>query len=265
MAKKCLDNYVKNTPNIIIRELLALVNKNMDLLFVPIAINLFSNNHDISQFANLLNSATRNSEFRNFKDIIGSSANAIIALLFGLGYNAKEIQHKFNDAAFYQALSNVGNKDYKPLSIVIDTKTSIVKTDPIKKQFKLLSTSDSFIVWIQERIADKLEQPLATFANLREKAQANNSFKDIHLIGLNIETGRLEIFNHKNTPDMPLAIAARICMSCSTAFSVVEIIDSDTCKKCVYADGGIVLQHLNFRTKTGSLLQSQNLMFGGIN
>lgn len=227
------------------RGLLGLVSKKRNLLFAPMDINLFANSNEISWFTHLLNIVTTKHNFRNFKDIIGSSNNAIIALLLGLGYTIKEIQQKLNEIPFQQAVSNSGKKIYQPLSIMLDTKTSAINTESISKQFKL-STKDSFLMWAQKQISNKLTNPMATFENLNTEAKKQTCFKNIHLIGLNIETGKLEIFNCKNTPNMPIAIAARICMSCSTIFSIVEIIDSTTREKNVYADGGLVLQHIDF-------------------
>ena len=232
--------------NTILRELLELVSKKRNMLFSPININFFSNYNDELWFTSSLSMLTGKRNSKNLKDIVGSSANAVIALLFGLGHTTKEIQHKLNDITFYQSLINTGSKNYKPLSITVGAKPSTIKTTLRRKQFKL-SATDCFFKWVQEQISNKLVNPMATFEDLNVQGKKQACFKNIHLIGLNIETGKLEIFNCKNTPDMPLAIAVRICMSCSTTFSIVKIIDSTTHTNKVYVDGGLVLQHIDLR------------------
>jgi predicted acylesterase/phospholipase RssA len=225
----------------VLSELLELGDIENNLFFVPENINY----NEASWFSYLPKLLTKNNNSKDFEDIIGSSANAILTLLLGLGYTTEEIYQKFNDVVFQKILKNTGNKDNKPLSIIMDFKTSPSKTIAHKKQFRL-SAKDDFLSWTQAQINNKLNNPMATFENLNAQIKKQANFKNIHLIGLNIETGRLEIFNCKNTPNMPIAVAVRICMSCSTAFPVVEIIDSVTLEKNVYVDGGLILQHIDF-------------------
>ena len=227
------------------KELLGLISKKRNLLLAPGNVNFHNKSNDIAGLVSSLNTFTSKHNFINFKDIVGSSANAVIALLLGLGYTTKEISYKLNDITFYQSLNNAENKYYQPLSIVVDVETS-TKTEHLKKQFKL-SAQDSFLIWAQEQIRNKLINPMATFGDLNAQAKKQRGFKDIHLIALNIATEKLEIFNYQNTPDMPLAIAVRICMSFSTAFSIVEIKDLVLGENNSYLDGGIVLQHLNIK------------------
>lgn len=236
MLNKCHDVTYKET--------LDFEKNKKNLLIVPGNTNFFRKaKHE--HFVSSLRWLSSKNANKNFKDVVGSSTCAPVALLLSLGYKTKEIQIKLDTTSFRQIVNNIGNKHKQPLSIVIDNGISKDKNSSRKPQFKI-SIKDSFLEWAKEQISDKLVHPLATFIDLKKSSLVNNSFKNIHLIGLNLETKKLEVFNYKNTPNIPIAIAVRICMSYSTVFSIVEIIDANTHKKSVYVDGGLVLQHIDF-------------------
>lgn len=214
-----------------------------NVLFLEPVNDSFPNNElKLTYLQNVLRRITCQQKVQH---IIGSSASAVIALLLGIGYTAEEIQAKLNSIDFKKF---IGNENSIPLTIVAEDNISNIKGSLKKKQFKCLK-GDKFLVWAQQQIMEKLGDPLATFANLNKQTRQRNVFTNIHLVGLNLTTGRLVIFNYKNTPDMPIAIAVRICMSFSMIFPMVEIKDVAMNKKYVYVDGGIILQHFNLITK----------------
>lgn len=191
----------------------------------------------------LVNALVGNFNSKKIKDIVGSSTSAVIALLLGLGYTVNELRCKLNNVS----LNNLTNNKYStPLSIIVEDKQQNLKFGLRKKEFKCIK-EDNFLIWAKQQVADRIGQPLATFADLHNQIQTNTSLRDIHLIGLNLTTQNLVLLNYKNTPDMPIAIALRICMSFSTAFSIVEIVDLSTNKTFTYTDGGITLQHIKVK------------------
>lgn len=230
---------------IIGRNLTRLIGNKRNILLAPKGVNFLNDVWDASYLAKSLE-ILKDSSYSAETDVIGSSANAVVALLYGIGYNIREIQAKINELSFYKILRNGVNKCNRPLSIIVDSNTNDDGIEGnLNKQFKM-SERDNFVLWVQKQINNKLGDPMATFNDLHLQAKHQARFKNVHLLGLNIETGKFEIFNYKNTPDMPITIAARICMSFLTVFSVVEINDLTLNKKYSYMDGGIALQHVDF-------------------
>lgn len=207
------------------------------LQLIPISVDYFNTYN--KQNIRYLNTLLNNTNIKNIQNIISCSINAIIALLLGLGYTANEIPYKLNDLGLLKS----NNKQLRPLSVIVENEIQSTNHQLSKKEFTCLN-EDNFLVWAQKQIVDKLHDPLATFVDLRKQSQANPSFKKIHLIGLNLTTNRLVVLNDKNTPNLPIAIAVRICMSIFTMFSVVEIKDLSSSSTSTYMDGGIVLQHV---------------------
>lgn len=194
----------------------------------------------------LLKGIVENLNYKNIKDIVGSSASSIVALQLALGYSVKEIILELKSASFCKLLNNNDdNEPYKPLTIVVESRKKEFKRILKKLEYKTLK-KDNFLIWAQKQVTEKLGHSLTTFADLHKKSKINNLLKNIHLVGLNLTTNKLMLLNYKNTPNMPIAMALRICMSFSTTFSIVEIKDLTTNNKCIYADGGIPLRHINF-------------------
>ncbi len=206
--------------------------------FIPEHID-FSNNS--IQFISFINKLTENIHLEQATAVVASSASALVALLVALGYTPKEIKFKLKDVCFKRLFNDTNNRQLT-LHVISNYKSVLCK------QFKLLEI-DNFIGWLEDQINNKLENHMATFADLNIQSKKQLGFKNIHLIVLNIGTGKLEVFNYRNTPDLPLAIAVRICMSFSTAFSIVEIKNLMNGESKSYMDGGIVLRQLGFRRK----------------
>lgn len=200
------------------------VSEKDNFFLAPTDIDFCNRSH--SNHANLINNLISNFTSPKIKNIIGCSTSVGVALLLSLGYRVDEMQHKFKNISFYTF-----------------TKNQYPSLPPIPSQLKCLN-EEHFFVWAKQQVADKLGHPLATFADLHKQTQASWLLKNIHLIWISLITGKLVFLNHKNTPDMPIAIAARLCMSFSTKFSIVKIEELSTNKKYAYVDGGITLQHM---------------------
>lgn len=210
-------------------------NKKTTLLLIP---NHFDYNFNNKGNLKELHTTLNNINIDNIQDIISSSLNAIIALLISLGYTTNEILLKVNDINLY----HYSNNHQAPLSITIDHNNNL-KNSSDKQTFTFLNQDQCFL-WVQRQIALKLHNPLATFNDLKKQTQTNLTFKNIHLIGLNLTTNKLVILNYQDTPNLPIAIAVRICMSIFTMLSVVTIKNLFSNKTSTYTDGGIVLQHV---------------------
>ncbi len=136
------------------------------------------------------------------KRVGGTSAEAINALLFALGYSIAE-QHEL-----------LGSLDFKRF---LDDSLGVIRdVRRLAKDFGW-HRGDFFATWIGEQIARRLGRPEATFAELAAKGGA-----DLHVIGTNLSTGYAEVFSRERHGDMPLATAVRISMSIPLFFAAVR-------------------------------------------
>ena len=198
-------------------------------------------NFDFDNTAQSINSTNKlidNLRLEQCTDVVGSSANAIVTLLIGLGYTPAEINFKLN-ILHSNIIFNNKNDKFNALKY---------NTPSLSRQFKF-SSKDDFISWSQAQISKKLKNPMATFSDLHRQIKDRANLKNMHFIVLNITTGRLEIFNNKNTPDIPILMAVRICMSTFTEFSSVKINNSLLGTNNIYLDSGVILQHMSFEIK----------------
>lgn len=154
----------------------------------------------------------------NIKRVGGTSAGAIVALLVGLNYSLDEI---------IEELSNLDMKEFTDddWGIIFDTSRFLIKYGWHK--------GDKIQKWIEERIKYKTGNPHATFADIKKSGQ----FKDLYIIGTNVNSHFSEIFSHENTPDMSVARAVRISMSIPLFFEAVSY-NGD-----IYTDGGLLMNY----------------------
>jgi predicted acylesterase/phospholipase RssA len=68
---------------------------------------------------------------------------------------------------------------------------------------------------------------------------APGKFKNLEITGFNMSTQKLEVFNVENTPDMPVALAARISMALPPVFKLVLADPKSEGANKLYGDGGL--------------------------
>ncbi len=139
----------------------------------------------------------------NIKKVGGTSAGAITALMFSLGYNSDEIYdiisgtkfQKFNDGEFifFGGFSRLNGKYgwYK---------------------------GDNFIKWLEKIIKSKTGNSEITFKELQEKG-----FKQLYVTGTSMNKQKLLIFSSETYPQMKVKDAVRISMSIPLYFEAVFI------------------------------------------
>ena len=145
----------------------------------------------------------------------GTSAGAINALIYALGYDISEQ----NDI-----LATTPFAKFKDSSGFISNIRRIIKKFGWYK-------GDYFEDWIGDLIKEKLDRRDATFGDLR-----NKKCPDLYVIGTNLTTRYAEVFSHERHADMPLATAVRISMSIPLFFAAVRYGPS----KDLYVDGGVI-------------------------
>lgn len=129
------------------------------------------------------------------ENVAGSSAGAIAGMMVSIGYTANEI-----DSLMLEL----------PIQKFNDGKGGLVgKYKRFKKDFGIFK-GFAFEKWLQQLVSFKTGNPLLTFNQLHQLHLNQNIYKDFYCTGTNLSKQQLEIFSYINTPDMPIALAARI-------------------------------------------------------
>jgi len=156
------------------------------------------------------------------KDIVrvgGTSAGAINALIFSLGYTIAEQKEILRSTEF---------RDF------MDDSFGLIRdTARLAKSFGW-NKGEFFRGWIGDLIEARLGSRRATFGDLLEKGRPG-----LYVVGTNLSTGFSEVFSAERHSSMELATAVRISMSFPLFFAAVRHGD----RKDVYVDGGVQLNY----------------------
>ncbi|WP_372771987.1 patatin-like phospholipase family protein [Mangrovibacterium sp.] len=146
----------------------------------------------------------------------GTSAGAINALIYSLGYSVLEQR------------GIMGSTDFK--SFMDDSWGIIRDIRRLASQFGW-NKGDFFTEWIGEIIKGKMGTAKATFGDLKDAGMT-----DLYVIGTNLSTGYSEVFSAERHAKMQLSQAVRISMSIPLFFAAVRHGE----RKDVYVDGGVM-------------------------
>jgi NTE family protein len=145
----------------------------------------------------------------------GTSAGAINAVLFALGYSNTETLQILKKLDFNNFLDD-------SWGYLRDSRRLIDDFGWYKGDF--------FHGWISKLINRKLGSPNVTFRDLRE---ANRP--DLYVYGTNLSTRFGEVFSSEHTPSIRIADAVRISMSIPLFFAAFR-----NARKDIYVDGGVL-------------------------
>jgi len=149
----------------------------------------------------------------------GTSAGAINALIYALGYSIPEQKEI------------LASTDFKKF---MDDSFGVIRDfNRLTRQYGW-NKGDFFSDWVGTLVAEKMGNRFATFRDL-----LNEDRPDLYVIGTNLTTGYVECFSKERHPDMPLAEAVRISMSIPLFFAAVR----HGTRKDVYVDGGVILNY----------------------
>jgi len=161
----------------------------------------------------------QHSALNNIRRVGGTSAGAINALVYALGYNLSEQQNILASTDFNEFMDD-------SFGFIRDI-TRLLKDFGWHK-------GDYFKTWVGHLIEQKLGKRDATFEDLRKAG-----LPDLYMIGTNLSTGYAEVFSTERYSDMPLATAVRISMSIPLFFAAMRYGP----RRDVYVDGGVVLNY----------------------
>ncbi len=151
----------------------------------------------------------------NIKRVGGTSAGAINATLFALGYDIAEQRRILKNLDF----NNFMDDNW---GLWRDTERLIKEFAWYKGNF--------FHHWMSGLINKKLKNPNATFRDLKAAGRP-----DLYVYGTNLSTRFGEVFSSEHTPTTRIADAVRISMSIPLFFSAFRNVRND-----IYVDGGLL-------------------------
>ena len=155
------------------------------------------------------------------KRVGGTSAGAINALIFALGYSIQEQREILESTDFKEFL---------------DDSIGILK-DALRLTNEFgWNKGDFFLKWVDDKIEKKLGKKRATFQDLIDAGRPA-----LYITGTNLSTGYTEFFSAERHPKMVISDALRISMS--MPFYFVPIRHGTDIRKDLYVDGGVILNY----------------------
>jgi NTE family protein len=111
---------------------------------------------------------------------------------------------------------------------------------------KGLAEGNKILDWIEEKIRVETKITHATFGELYELHQKDpKKYKQLYLMGTNLNKTNSEIFSHEDTPNVIISDAVRISMSIPIVFRPHQCYEKkddrrQLAKNDLYADGGLM-------------------------
>lgn len=196
--------------------------------------------------------------------VAGTSAGAIVALMVSLGYTVKEMKKILRELDFKNFLDEksghvrdalLEGKEKKGLlstMFFLGSRTSDgVAFDASKRlnqRFGLFE-GEVFRHWAERCIKNKTGVHHLTFKELHELRQKDpEQFKDLYMVGEDVNTGLAKTFSYEDTPTVIISDALRISMSIPIIFEPHQKYVKDEIhgrmiraksKKKYYVDGGM--------------------------
>ena len=169
-------------------------------------------------YAGVMEELSKRNITGNIRRVGGTSAGAINALLFALGYSNTDISKILDTLDFN--------------SFMDDSIGVIRDTHRIFNEFGLYK-GDVYKDWVGALVKKKLGHELSTFRDLEQQNASNGAV--LYVYGTNLSTGYGEVFSAEHTPNVRLVDAMRITMSIPLFFRAVTDIRGD-----VFVDGGLL-------------------------
>ncbi|MHA7581750.1 patatin-like phospholipase family protein [Paenibacillus vandeheii] len=151
----------------------------------------------------------------------GNSAGSIVALLISLNYSSKEIVKKLSELD----LKKFADDDW---GLIRDSTRFFTKFGWHK--------GHEMMKWLEEIIKYKTGSKDTTFGEMQTLKKDKN-FKDLYVIGTNVNRRFSRTFSHEKDEAMRIADAIRISMSIPLFFEAVEYEEE------MYVDGGLLLNY----------------------
>lgn len=159
-------------------------------------------------YAGVLNVLEQKSILQNIEKVGGSSVGSIAAMMICIGYSADEIDSIMMDL---------------PLQKFNDGKGGLVgKYKRLRNDYGIFK-GKVFERWLEDLVEEKTGNRHFSFATLHHLQLTNKRYKDLYCTATNLSRQQLEIFSYQSTPDMPIALAARISAGIPLYFEPVAL------------------------------------------
>ena len=170
-------------------------------------------------YVGALNKLNEEGILPNIQRVAGTSAGAMVATLVGLDFSTNEISDILWDINFQNFLDS-------SWGVVRNTSRLLTEYGWYKGDF--------FRSLMADLIQRKTGNGEITFEELEMMRKEGKPFRELHLIGADVNTGYAIVFNSEKTPEVKIADAARISMSIPLFFAVVRR------NEHIYVDGGLL-------------------------
>jgi len=165
-------------------------------------------------FTGVLQVLEAQSALNEIKEVVGTSAGAIIATLIALNYKSEEITKIILDTNFKKF-----EDGFNPFRLI--NSYGIYKGDKIKK-------------WIENKISNAGIAKNATFQMLSE----NSNYRNLRIFATDLNTQSLQEFSASQTPHTIIAEAVRASISIPLLFKSWQFSNKQP-NDHIYVDGGI--------------------------
>ena len=180
--------------------------------------------------------------------VAGASSGAITSVVASFGLLTCEMKD-IADSLDYSKVPQVWSTDSDELeslpSVVLETLDTIF--GDIRCLYRLVKrygwySSEFFYNWLRGIIAEQFEidKDKYTFADFQNVVhhKGKKPFADLYLIGADITTHHSRVFSAATTPNVEVAMAARISMSIPLFFEAIEFEYPEQSEAHTFADGG---------------------------
>lgn len=144
---------------------------------------------------------------KSIERVGGTSAGAIQATLFAIGYTPKEMTEAIKNIPFQK----------------LNDGFALTAICRLKNNFGLFK-GKKFYNWLDELIELKTGNANITFQQLQDQKKDKN-YKDLYITGTDLMNRKLIVFSHENFPDMQIKVAMRISFSIPLYYEPIYIND----------------------------------------
>jgi len=171
-------------------------------------------------YAGVLQVLDRNELLAPVERVAGTSAGAITALLISLGYEAEEM------------CSIIFNMDFRDFNDA--SRSTLSNLNRLRWRYGWYR-GDFALCMLRCLVEKKTGSKDTTFAQLHQRATQDNSpFRELFVVGTDLNLHQVRVFSYQTTPDVALADAVRISMSIPLYFGAREL-DGQ-----IFVDGGVL-------------------------
>jgi NTE family protein len=194
--------------------------------------------------------------FETLERVGGTSAGALAALAFALGFDSERIKEMLLGLDFTKLLDDQNStvssnfllstieSTHRFFKLAGETDIALMSLPELKKQFGLYP-GEYARTWIESMIFKETNIAYCTFKQLQELRATHPHYKDLYVVGYNVNTQLASTFNAETTPDVIISDAVRVSMSIPLIYAPhapYVLIDGKRVRQSsdLWVDGGLM-------------------------